>query len=209
VFKTCTLCAAAIAACAGTFAHAAITAGGGATTIIAAPPSAVLGASESNTQTWAFNEVSNFTLTAALPVNATTPGTYTSNGALTPGVIPAGTPISSHYLYSDPVGGSLSVYEGFVEFDQPILGVIVLRADLNSSDFLGAPGTLYADNTARGMELSQAERFVITISGARVNYRFETSSATDDIRIITAVPAPGAAALASLSGLLAMRRRRN
>lgn len=208
MFKTCTLCAAAIAAGAGTFAHAAITTGGGATNIIAAPPSTALGALESNTLARAFNEVTNFTLATNLPVNATIPGVYTSIASLTPGVIPAGTVINSHYLYSDPVAGATSAYEGFVEFDATVIGIIVLRADINSSDFLGAAGTIYADNEARGLELSQAERFTLTIAGNRINYRFATSTATDDIRIITAVPAPGAAVLAGLGGLLALRRRR-
>lgn len=199
---------AALAMSAGLSAQAAVTSAGGSAVIIAPPPSTLLGANQSLTQAWAFNEVSNFTLATNLPVNATTPGTYTSNGSLTPGSIAAGTVINSHYLYSDPVAGALTTYEGFVEFDQPILGVICLRADLNSTDFLGAPGTAYGDNAARGLELSQAERFTITIAGNRVNFRFETSTATDDIRVITAVPAPGSAALLGLGGLLAARRRR-
>jgi hypothetical protein len=203
-----TLCAAAIAVGAGTLAHAAIITGGGATSIIAAPASTALGALESNTQAHAFNEVTNFTLASGLFVNATVPGVYTSNGSLTPGVIPAGTVINSHYLYTDPVAGATSAYEGFIEFDATVIGIIVLRADLNSSDFLGALGTTYADNEARGLELSQAERFTLTLSGNRINYRFATSTATDDIRVITLVPAPGAVALAGMGGLLAMRRRR-
>lgn len=193
---------------AGVSAQGALTTSGGSAVIIAPPASSVLGATESNTQAWAFNEVTNFTLATNLLVNATTPGTYTSNGSLTPGFIAAGTVINSHYLYSDPVGGSTEAYEGFVEFDQPILGIICLRSDLNSTDFLGALGTSYGDNSARGLELAQAERFTITIAGTRVNFRFTTSTATDDIRIITAVPTPGALALLGLGGLVTARRRR-
>ena len=201
--------AAALAASAGLSAHAAITAVGGSASLIAPPPSSVLGATESNTRAWAFNEVTNHTLATNLLVNATTPGTYTSLGSLTPGFIAAGTVINSHYLYTDPVGGANSVYEGFVEFDQPILGVICLRPDLNSTDFLGASGTAYGDNVARGLELSQNERFTITIAGNRINFRLVTSTATDDIRVITAVPAPGAVALLALGGVFATRRRRS
>lgn len=197
----------AFAALAGT-SQAAIINSGFDATVIAAPASSALGALESTTQAWAFNEVTNFTLATNLPVNATIPGTYTSNGSLTPGVIPAGTVVNSHYLYSDPVGSAAGNYEGFVEFDAPILGVIVLRADLNSTDFLGAPATIYADNAARGMELSANEAFTITITQQRVNFRFNTTSATDDIRIITAVPAPGAAGLIGLAGLTTLRRKR-
>lgn len=199
--------AVALVAIAGT-SHAAIINSGGDVSVIAAPASSALGDLESTTLAWAFNEATNFTLTANLSVDATTPGVYTSNGSLTPGVIPSGTTVNSHYLYSDPVGSVLGNYEGFVEFDAPILGVIVLRPGLNLSDILGAPGTNYADNSARGMELSSNESFTITITQQRVNFRFNTTSATDDIRIITAVPTPGAAGLLGLGGLAMLRRKR-
>ncbi|MDX2131412.1 MAG: hypothetical protein SFY69_05105 [Planctomycetota bacterium] len=186
----------------------AVTGVGGAATVIAPPASTVLGANQSNTQAWVFTE-GTVVLASALTLNATTPGMYTSAGSLTPGSVAAGTTVQSHYLYTDPDGSAARTYEGFVEFDQPILGVIVLRSNLNASDAaLGAPGTAYADNAARGLELgSNADAFAITVSQFRVNFRFVTSTATDDIRIITA-PAPAGAALAGLCGLVALRRRR-
>lgn len=189
--------------------QAAIVTTGGDAVLGPAPASTVLGALESNTIARAFNEASSFALATNLPVNATTPGVYSSNGSLTPGVIAAGTIVNSHYLYVDPVADGPANYEGFVEFDQPILGVIVLRNALNSSDFLGASGTSYGDNPARGLELSGNEVFTITLSQFRVNFRFNTTNATDDIRIITAVPAPGAAAMLGLAAAACVRRRRN
>lgn len=200
--------ASAFALAAGT-SHAIIVASGGSTAVIAPPASTALGALESNTNAWAFNEVQRFTLTAPLAVDATTPGTYNSNASLTPGVIPAGTIVNSHYIYSDPVGGGQSTYEGFVRFSQPIIGIIVFRAGLNGSDaILGAAGTTYADNAARGLELSaNADRFVITLSQFEVRYNFRTSGATDDIRVLT-IPAPGAASLAAVGALAIFRRRR-
>ncbi len=189
-------------------AQGAITTAGGDASLGPAPASTLLDALESNSIVRAFNEASGFTLATNLPVNATSPGVYNSNAALTPGVIAAGTVVNSHYLYADPVGNGPAAYEGFVEFDQPILGVIVLRNALNASDFLGAVGTLYGDNAARGMELSGNEAFSITVSQFRVNFRFNTSGATDDIRVITAVPAPGAAAMLCLGAAVSMRRRR-
>lgn len=199
-----------IAAIAWTLAGAAqgaITLTGGDALLGPAPASTLLDATESNTIARAFNEASSFTLATNLPVNATSPGVYTSNGALTPGVIAAGTVVNSHYLYADPVGDGPAMYEGFMEFDQPILGVIVLRGTLNSTDFLGAAGTLYGDNAARGMELSGNEAFTITLSQFRVNFRFNTSGATDDIRVITAVPAPGVAVMVGAVAALSVRRR--
>jgi hypothetical protein len=59
------------------------------------------------------------------------------------------------------------------------------------------------------MELSGNEAFTITLSQFRVNFRFNTTTATDDIRIITAVPAPGAAAMIGLAATACLRRRRN
>lgn len=202
------ICAAVFALGLAASAQAAITGAGGDAVLGAAPASTLLGALESNTIARAFNESASFTLATNLPVNATAPGVYTSNGSLTPGVIAAGTVVNSHYVYVDPIAGGPANYEGFVEFDQPILGVIVLRGDLNSSDFLGAPGTTYGDNGARGMELSGNEAFTITLSQFRVNFRFNTTTATDDIRIITAVPAPGAAATLGMVLLAGLRRRR-
>ncbi len=184
-----------------------IVANGGDTIVIAPPPSCALDVSEDNTFARAWNE-GTFTLTAPLALNATLPGNYTSVGSLTPGVIPAGTTIQSHYVYSDPIGSPVQMYQGFLDFDQPILGVIILRPQLNASDVVGAFGTTYADNVARGMEVSANENVFITISQLRVGFMFNTTTATDDIRIITAVPAPGALGFFGAAGLLAARRRR-
>lgn len=186
-----------------------ITAVGGSATLIPAPPSTVLGANQSGTSAWAFNEAGPITLAAPVEVNVTAPGLYTSDASLTPGIIPAGTTVFSHYLYSDPVGGAVSTYEGFVEVDQPIIGIMVLRNRLNATDAIfGAPGTLYADNSARGLELAtNADSFRLTVSGNRVEFVFRTSTATDDIRIIT-VPGAGATGLAGVALTAAARRRR-
>lgn len=189
-------------------AQASIIATGGDAMLIGAPASSALGAMESNTVAPCWNEVSTFTLTAPLAVNATMPGTYASVGSLTPGIIPAGTVVSSHYLYSDPVGSAAGLYQGFMDFDQPVIGVIVLRSELNASDWVGAPGTVYADNVARGMEVVSNEFFFLSVSTFRVGFQFNTTSATDDIRVITLVPAPGVAGLCAVLGAAAMRRRR-
>jgi uncharacterized protein (TIGR03382 family) len=58
------------------------------------------------------------------------------------------------------------------------------------------------------MELNQAEQFSITVTQFRINFRFNTTTATDDIRVITAIPGPGAMAVVGLGGVLAARRRR-
>lgn len=175
---------------------------------IAAPLSTVLNANQSNTEARVFAERTNWTLAADLNVNETRPGLYDAESDLLPGVIASGTQINSYYLWADPEGAAARRYEGSVTFDQPILGVILSRELLNVTDFLGAPGTAYGDNNARGLELgANADRFSLSISGNVLRFNFNTSTATDDIRIIT-VPAPGAAVMGGLGLMILGRRRR-
>jgi hypothetical protein len=187
-----------------------ITGVSGSAVLIAPPPSVVLNALESDTEARAFNERDDLALTAGLRVDITIPGLYDMNTDLTPGVIPAGTVVSSHYLYSDPVSTAARVFEGAIEFDQPILGIIISRRGLNESDaFLGALGTTYADNDARGLELGN-DRLRLEVSRTRVVFRFSTAGFTDDIRVIT-IPTPGSAGIACVAaiGLVARPRRRS
>jgi hypothetical protein len=179
----------------------------GAVALISPPVSTALNATESDTAAWAFDEVQGYTLPVGIAVNATLAGSYLSNGSLTPGVIPAGSVVNSHYIYADPFTGG--TFDGTVIFNQPIIGVIVLRSELNASDaFLGAPGTIYADNSARGMELNaNADRFQIDVGLFEIRFRFSTGTATDDIRVLT-IPAPATAGLVSIAALAAVRRRR-
>lgn len=196
------LCGQALGAVSGT---------GGMAVSIAPPATTALDANESNTQARVFVEAQSHTLAAGLPADITVAGLYDAPGDLTPGVIAPGTVVNSHYLWTDPVGDAVQVYEGFVEFDQPALGIIVLRAGLNGTDvLLGNPLTLYADNAARGLELStNADRVALSVSLFRVTFRFTTSGATDDIRVITAVPGvPAGAALVAAGGWALARRRR-
>ncbi|MDX2146822.1 MAG: hypothetical protein SFZ23_04810 [Planctomycetota bacterium] len=200
-------CASAALAGAATVSFGAISSVTGSALLISPPPSTALGALQSNTRAPAFDERQDLVLGAGLSVDITTPGIYDALSDLTPGVIAAGTRVHSHYLYADPERRESTVYEGSVLFDQQVLGIIVLRSALNASDAaLGAPGTIYADNEARGLEFGQ-DRVTLVLSGNRVNFRFTTSTATDDIRVITAVPAP-AGVLALAPALLATLRRR-
>src|SRR4051812_41013073 len=60
-----------------------------------APPSVMPTALESATNMFAFNEQQHVTLTSAVDVNITQPGTYTNGTPLTPGTIAAGTLVNS------------------------------------------------------------------------------------------------------------------
>lgn len=186
---------------------AAITAVGGAAVQIGPPTSVNLDALESNTSAFAFPEQQGVVLPAPLAVDVTAVGLVSSAGDLTPGTIPVGARVSSYLIHSDPVASGTAVYEGFVEFDETIIGLIVLRSTLGTSDPIGNPLTIYADYTARGMELGN-DQVRLVIGRTRVDFRFNTSGATDDIRVITLVPAPASAALLGLGGLITVRRRR-
>jgi hypothetical protein len=190
----------------------------GSVSVIAPPASVVVNSGlESNTLTYFFTEQRDLVLPSDVAVNITTPGTYNSNGSLTPGTIAAGTKVDSYYLHTDPVGQpSTGInYVGSVTFDTPILGVIVLDAQFNASNgLLGAAGTLYSAS-GQGLELGSAagdDSVALSIDGETLSYNLETSTAADDIRIITAasVPEPsGWILLFTCAGLcVALRRQR-
>src|ERR671930_188291 len=83
---------------------ATITGTSGQVQLIAAPPSVKFGALQSDTTMYAFDEQQRVVLAAPLDVDITVPGTYDENSDLTPGAIPAGTLVSSHFVHADKVG---------------------------------------------------------------------------------------------------------
>ncbi|MEZ6071640.1 MAG: hypothetical protein R3C10_15585 [Pirellulales bacterium] len=114
------------------------------------PTSVVQGATESNTTMIVFSELEDLVLQQDLAVDITTSGTFGTEAQLTPGVIPAGTKVSSRFIHFDPVGTPVDPYSAFaagsVVFtsDRPILGVMVLGPALSASDaIVGLPGTTY------------------------------------------------------------------
>jgi len=123
--------------------------------------------------------------------------------------IPAGTVVSSEYIFFDP--GPSQHIVGTVTFATDVLGVITSTSDLAASDFLGAPGVNYLDPANRGLEAGDS----VTISAPnQITVNFTASSPGDYIRVITAgpasaVPEPGTVGLLA-GGMLALaffRRR--
>lgn len=172
---------------------AAIIATGGAVQQIAPPPSVDFGALESDTTIFAFEERQCVTLTSDLAVDITTTGTFDEESDLTPGVIPAGTRVSTAFLHADPVGTDPPpiLLEGSVTKSTDILGLIVLSRTLDASDSLGAPGTIYPTGRfGRGLELTAEQADQITLSADRrtVELRVQTRLHVDQVRIIEACP---------------------
>ena len=112
------------------------------------------------------------------------------------GTVPANTCIDSHLVHADPPGTSGFVYDGEVNFDGTILGVIVTSANLIASD--AGPGlsptTTYGTEPTRGLEFGptgQLDHIIVNVNANtnRVTFHFDTtvnaSLELDQIRVIT------------------------
>ncbi|MGH2699634.1 MAG: hypothetical protein ACRDJL_10640 [Actinomycetota bacterium] len=157
---------------------------------IAPPPSVMVGVLESDTEAFAFDEQQDVTLTDPLPVDITTPGVYDDSADLTPGSIPAGTTVSSHFVHADDIGGGgrsrPTRIEGTVVTDSDIIGISVLADNLDASDFLGAPGTVYpTGGQQRELNLDSADMVIEELDKRTVFIRFRILTHLDQVRIIT------------------------
>lgn len=184
--------------------------------LIIAPQSVVTGALENNHLTQVFCEQSAVTLDRDLNVDITQAGVYASPQDCTPGVIQAGTTVSSFFIHQDAVGRrSHILLRGSVTFDEIIVGVMVETDTLDASDgILGALETLYPTGIAPKRHLDfprAADRITISEDMHTLLYDLQTQVALDHIRILTApatVPGPGSLALLVVAGLTALSRRR-
>src|SRR5258708_459648 len=161
--------------------------------LVTAPPDSVVKGQDVNAvDALAFDEQSSVTLGGALVVDIISPGVYTSKVGMPFGSIAGGTTVSSYYIHMDPGIGGHAVYSGSITFSTPILGIIVLDAGFRTSDaIVGNIGTIYPETNKqgkRGLELGPITD-KITWSGETITFHDSVSSATDDIRIITAATA--------------------
>jgi hypothetical protein len=156
------------------------------------PPSLREGRSESDSLR-VFRERLDATLAGGVPVDFAAIGTYDQPADLPSPrrVILAGTRVNSYLLHSDPPGQNALVRQhraATVGFTSDVLGVQVLSATLNESqaDQLRAPGTQYTNN-ASGLELATSGLgdFARLVNRRTVAISFKTSSAVDEIRVIT------------------------
>ncbi len=174
-----------------------------------APPNVQQGKITSNTLTTAFQEKQNLTLTNALNVDISTPGTFATTVSLTPGTLAAGTQIDSFLFYTDPTSNTgITQFTGSLTFNRNILGLIVLSGSQDSTDaLLGAAGTVYPSSVSnRGLEFQAASGDTITLSNndQTLNYTFNTGNSVDEVRVITSAAVPEASTIMSLGLLLAL-----
>lgn len=158
--------------------------------LIPPPPSVVQGDLESLDTLFLFREQAEVTLTTPLKVDIDAPGTYTFDALPPLGSIPAGARIASFYGHFD----TLDTREwrraaGELTFSQPILGIATNEDTLNSSDFLGAPLTIYT--IARATDFYDSGKpDAMTVSSDRrtVSLDVQTLPATDNFRIFVGDP---------------------
>lgn len=161
------------------------------TLAISAPATVEVNKLENADYAMFFAEKTDVTLKTNLKVDASVAGVYDLKSNLTPTTILAGTRVNSYYLHVDRVG-SPTVFDkvsGSVTFDTPILGVIATKDNLNISDSLGASGTVYS-KTGRTLDAggpNNLDKFWISADMKTLRYELQTSTAADDLRIITGV----------------------
>lgn len=170
-------------------ASATIVSTSGQVTLISPPPSVDIGALQSNTTMFAFDEQQCVRTSVDLPVDITVPGVYDDSGDLTPGVIPAGTLVSSHFVNADKVGIQPPPIEleGSITTNADILGIAITHHSLDATDVLGAPGTIYPTGKfGRGLNLDDQNDFVVEqVDKRTVVVHSQVRIHTDQVRVIT------------------------
>ncbi len=155
-------------------------------------PKAPVVTAQSNRFINMFTERTDYTLPTSSPVDITPDGSSSRTyhigiDPLTPSTLAAGTPIDSYFMFSDPVGKPHKhfPYVGTLTFSTPILGVMVLRSTLDSTDATdGAPGTVYKIGVGDGLEKKGDQ---VEMEGTNsISVSFQTQNDIDSIRIITA-----------------------
>ena len=204
-------------------------------TLLTSPPASLL-KGQLTGQAYVFDELTDFVLPTDLHTDTNgwghgIPGLYQtpSTPILMPGVIPAGTRVSSFMIHVDSLGGPFDPDIAALRAvtDENIIGAIFSDSLLDASDaIVGNPSTIYPTGLQyRGATVDPLEgtdKVEIGVPGdIGVGYSrtvtalsLEVGAVLDEVRIITApVPEPASAALAlaaavALFGMTAVRYRR-
>lgn len=186
-------------------ASASISSVAGATTQLFTPnPASAFPGALTGPNAYAWDEQQN-RFAQAFPVDMINNGPHT--GAI-PGVLNGF--VNSHFIAFEDYSGAIVNAVGSVTFNGPIVGVNFYNASLDATDpMFGAPLTSYPTfYPARDLTFNSS---AFSVSGSTINFALNTLSpvyGVTHIRVFTQIPAPGAAAVAGLAGLGALRRRR-
>jgi hypothetical protein len=116
------------------------------------PPSVVSVAYLTEEQARIYLERQDMTLTEDIGVNINSPGRYSSFAHVIRATVPKGRRIAISFNQQKS-SDWVSPFTGSVTFEQEVLGVIILDRELDQSDSLRAPGTIYATGERfRGLE---------------------------------------------------------
>jgi prepilin-type processing-associated H-X9-DG protein len=157
------------------------------------PDSLDNGVLESDDRAYLFKERTDLELKSQLRVDTTKPGRYIGNQSPPGGTIPAGTRVTSWMLHWDNTTEKNTFLDVTVSFSGEILGVIYKTPGLRATDPVLGHNIRYPKGNVRGYE---NKKDVMTVSDdlRRIEFNLQTSSYTEQIRIITA---PGLAAYSS------------
>jgi hypothetical protein len=208
-----------LAAFGASSATASIISTSGQATLIARPADAQLNALTSNTTAFVWNEAQNVTLASAVDTDASSPGLYTSSLSLVFGSIPAGSVVSSQFIHFDTVGGTSHTADGSITLDGTIVGIIAWNRPgfqhLDASDAAFGLGTLFSpginkrgvfdagDGSGGGEDFFTIEPDLHTLT-----FHLEVTTPFDEIRVLTAIPAPSTVPLLGFACLAGLRRHR-
>ncbi|MDX2465499.1 MAG: PEP-CTERM sorting domain-containing protein [Porticoccus sp.] len=161
-----------------------------------------------NANLYAFNEDQNIILPGQITVDILADGT--------PGFLNTNTVVASHYVFFDPKNAKRQT--GFVDFDAPILAILIQTFTLSATDFLMNNNVNYLSPTLRGLESGDIVGIDDNLD-YRLNIDWFAGTPGDYIRVLTAqspdagdprppegIPEPTTLLLLSL-GLIALRLR--
>lgn len=204
--NTAALAVATLAALSATSAHAAITGVTGSVNWLLTPPLACgpgqLQASNGFAHAWDEQLNRPQTLNVDMTNN---PGTSLT---AVPGTVSG--VYDSHFIHFEGIPGIVNI-QGSVTFNNPIAAVIFTPTNLDNSDIpCGNFATTYPTGYAfRGLNPTPQSTFSINANTLTFSlWAIFPTNQIDQIRVLTKVPAPGAAALLGLGGLATLRRRR-
>jgi hypothetical protein len=130
-----------------------------------------------------FREQVDFSLPSDLAVDIQSPGTYGTS--LTPGVLAAGSFVTSYLVHFDP--GGTGHRTGSIRFDQDILGVIVGSTNLDASDgSLKVSGVTYPTGQGqRSLDLAGGPPVDhVTVSTRQIDLDLSVTSGFDELRVL-------------------------
>ncbi|MFN0133077.1 MAG: hypothetical protein ACKVW3_11210 [Phycisphaerales bacterium] len=187
-------------------ANAAIVGTTGMATYLSTPPPSALPGALTGLTLYCWDEAVNAPTGGVLMQMSVNPSTVLNNIGATPAPAPAF--VNSHFLHLE--GPVPAMVLGTITFDAPILGVIYDDVPLDITDGpLGNASTFYPTSfPQRGWNGFR----MISINGPVLTFELQpginNGGPLEQLRVVTAVPAPGPVALAGLGSLLMLRRRR-